>query len=159
MIVNHTSIGAGLTIPFQGVYNASKSAMSRFSDTLRLELQPFGIEVVELRTGGVKTNILNNVRTAQRPKLPESTIYEAAREGIERTLTGEWAERSMEMTPEEWAKQVVKELLKAKVKPVIWKGESVWSAWFASLMPLGWIDGVTKRLVGLDKVADVINSG
>ena len=158
MIVNHTSIGAGLTIPFQGVYNASKSAMSRFSDTLRLELQPFGIEVVELRTGGVKTNILNNVRTAQRPKLPEGTIYKAAREAIDRTLTGEWAEGSMEMTPEEWAKQVVKELLKAKVKPVIWKGESVWSAWFASLMPLGWIDGVTKRLVGKDKVASVIKS-
>jgi 1-acylglycerone phosphate reductase len=41
----------------QSVYNASKAAMSIFSDTLRIELQPFGVRVVNLRTGYVRSNL------------------------------------------------------------------------------------------------------
>ncbi|KAK1039546.1 NADPH-dependent 1-acyl dihydroxyacetone phosphate reductase, partial [Friedmanniomyces endolithicus] len=86
IVVNHTSVGAGLDISFQAVYNPSKAAM--FSEILRLELQPFGILVVELRTGGVKTNVVKNVRVRQ-PKLPEGSIYTPAKELIERALAGE----------------------------------------------------------------------
>ena len=56
MIVNQTSVGAVVTIPFQAVSNSSKAALAMLSDSLRLELQPFGIAVVDLRTGVVKTN-------------------------------------------------------------------------------------------------------
>ena len=50
MIVNQTSILAVTTMPFQAVYNASKAALAMLSDTLRLELQPFGIKVIDLKT-------------------------------------------------------------------------------------------------------------
>ena len=49
MIVNQTSIVSAISIPFQSAYNASKAAMAMFSDSQRLELQPFGITVVDLR--------------------------------------------------------------------------------------------------------------
>lgn len=32
------------------------------SDTLRLELEPFGIKVIDLRTAIVKTNLIKNLR-------------------------------------------------------------------------------------------------
>jgi NAD(P)-dependent dehydrogenase (short-subunit alcohol dehydrogenase family) len=44
-IVNITSVGAHIAIPFGSFINASKSAFASFSDTLRLESHPFGIQV------------------------------------------------------------------------------------------------------------------
>ncbi|KAL8910064.1 MAG: hypothetical protein Q9171_004618 [Xanthocarpia ochracea] len=44
MIVNQTSVGAVATVPFQANYNSSKAALAMLSDSLRLELQPFGIK-------------------------------------------------------------------------------------------------------------------
>ncbi|MGE5204274.1 MAG: SDR family NAD(P)-dependent oxidoreductase, partial [Chlamydiota bacterium] len=44
-IVNISSVGAHIAIPFGSLINATKSAFGMFSDTLRLELHPFGIRV------------------------------------------------------------------------------------------------------------------
>ena len=54
-IVNITSVGAHIAIPFGGLLNASKSAFSLLSDTLRLELHPFGIRVATVEPGAIKT--------------------------------------------------------------------------------------------------------
>ena len=54
-IVNISSIGAHLAIPFGGLLNASKSAFGLFSDTLRLELRPFGIRVSAVEPGAIRT--------------------------------------------------------------------------------------------------------
>ena len=60
MIVNQTSIGSVTAIPFQSAYDASKAAMAMFSNLQRLELHAFGITVVELKTGVVKSNLITN---------------------------------------------------------------------------------------------------
>lgn len=54
-IVNITSVGAHIAIPFGGLLNASKSAFSLLSDTLRMELHPFGIHVSTVEPGAIKT--------------------------------------------------------------------------------------------------------
>jgi NAD(P)-dependent dehydrogenase (short-subunit alcohol dehydrogenase family) len=54
-IVNITSIGAHIAIPFGSLINASKSAFSVLSDSLRLELHPFGIHVAAVEPGSIKT--------------------------------------------------------------------------------------------------------
>jgi NAD(P)-dependent dehydrogenase (short-subunit alcohol dehydrogenase family) len=54
-IVNITSIGAHIAIPFGSLINASKSAFAILSDTLRLELHPFGIHVIAVEPGAIKT--------------------------------------------------------------------------------------------------------
>ena len=56
MIVNQTSVLATTRGPFQSAYNASKAAMAMFTDALRLELEPFGVTVVDLKTGAVASN-------------------------------------------------------------------------------------------------------
>jgi len=84
MIVNQTSVGAITTLPFQAVYNASRAALAMLSDTLRLELQPFGIKVVDLKTGIVRTNILENLLELKQPALPKGSIYEPAKEVVEK---------------------------------------------------------------------------
>jgi 1-acylglycerone phosphate reductase len=42
-------------VPLQGIYNASKAAAASLTKTLRLELEPFGIKVVDMKTGAVKS--------------------------------------------------------------------------------------------------------
>jgi NAD(P)-dependent dehydrogenase (short-subunit alcohol dehydrogenase family) len=54
-IVNITSVGAHIAIPFGGLLTASKSAFSLLNDTLRLELHPFGIHVCSIEPGSIKT--------------------------------------------------------------------------------------------------------
>ena len=54
-IVNITSVGAHIAIPFGSLINASKSAFGILSDTLRLELHPFGIQVSVIEPGAIKT--------------------------------------------------------------------------------------------------------
>lgn len=54
-IVNITSVGAHIAIPFGGLLNASKSAFSLLSDTLRMELHPFGIHVCTVEPGAINT--------------------------------------------------------------------------------------------------------
>lgn len=56
-VVNIGSIGGRVAVPFIGAYNASKFAMEALTDTLRLELHPWGIEVSIIEPGSVATRI------------------------------------------------------------------------------------------------------
>ena len=54
-IVNISSIGGKMYEPFGGWYHATKFALEGLSDCLRLELAPFGINVVVVEPGAIKT--------------------------------------------------------------------------------------------------------
>jgi short-subunit dehydrogenase len=54
-IVNITSIGGKISSPMGAWYHASKFAVEALSDNMRMELKPFGIDVVVIEPGGVKT--------------------------------------------------------------------------------------------------------
>lgn len=47
---------------FGSVYNASKAALHQYSNTLRVEMAQFGVRVVTIVTGGVKSNIARTER-------------------------------------------------------------------------------------------------
>jgi NAD(P)-dependent dehydrogenase (short-subunit alcohol dehydrogenase family) len=54
-ILNITSVGVNLAIPFGGLLNSSKCAFGMLSDTLRLELRPFGVRVIAIEPGSIST--------------------------------------------------------------------------------------------------------
>lgn len=71
-IINISSI-AGVTPHVYGsVYNASKAALVHFMDTLRIELLPFDVKVINVISGEVGTNILRHDRGRS---LPADSIY------------------------------------------------------------------------------------
>ncbi|GAA3250452.1 oxidoreductase [Nonomuraea helvata] len=55
-IVNVSSIGGELAFPLGAWYYASKHALEAFSDTLRMETRQFGIDVVVIQPGIIKTD-------------------------------------------------------------------------------------------------------
>ena len=54
-IVNVTSIGGKMATPLGGWYHASKFAVEGLSDSLRMEVKQFGVDVIIIEPGGVKT--------------------------------------------------------------------------------------------------------
>ena len=56
-IINTSSVVSRVPFLFAANYNASKAAVTSYSDTLRLELAPLGIKVVTLFMGKVSTKI------------------------------------------------------------------------------------------------------
>ncbi|WP_088288140.1 oxidoreductase [Kineosporia sp. A_224] len=54
-IVNISSMGGRLVFPTGGWYHASKYAVEALSDALRLEVKPFGVDVVVVEPGLIRT--------------------------------------------------------------------------------------------------------
>ena len=59
-VVNISSMGGKLTFPGGGFYHASKHALEAMSDALRYELRPFGVDVVVIEPGLIKTEFAGN---------------------------------------------------------------------------------------------------
>ena len=58
-IINITSMGGRIYTPLGAWYHASKHALEGWSDCLRLELSPFGIDVVVVEPGIIRTDFGN----------------------------------------------------------------------------------------------------
>lgn len=56
-IINVSSVVGRVVFPGMGVYSATKFALEAISDALRMELAPFGVSVVLVEPGFVKTDI------------------------------------------------------------------------------------------------------
>jgi NAD(P)-dependent dehydrogenase (short-subunit alcohol dehydrogenase family) len=63
-IINISSIGAVIYEPFGAWYHATKWAVDGFSDSLRVELRPFGIDVVIVHPAGIVTEWNQIARTS-----------------------------------------------------------------------------------------------
>ena len=59
-IMNISSIGGVMGLPYQGFYSASKFAVEGLSEALRMELKPFNIKVIVIRPGDFRTAFTAN---------------------------------------------------------------------------------------------------
>jgi short-subunit dehydrogenase len=57
LIINVTSIGGYMGLPFRGMYSASKGALGIASEALRMEVKRFGVDVVTIAPGDYATDI------------------------------------------------------------------------------------------------------
>ncbi|KEF53661.1 uncharacterized protein A1O9_10061 [Exophiala aquamarina CBS 119918] len=151
VLVNHSSTACVAPIPMQGGYNASKAAVAMLSENLRLELDPFGIKVVDLRTGGVQSKFFDNTPQGRTAKLPENTPYELSREQIESIIHGNVGVAFMDT--DVWASSVVKDLNRSKPPVHIWRGSGATKGWISTMLPHGTFDGLLKKMGGLDVFA------
>lgn len=59
-IINVSSIGSEMGLPFRGFYSASKSALDKVTEAIRYEVCSWNIEVCSLHLGDIKTNIADH---------------------------------------------------------------------------------------------------
>jgi NAD(P)-dependent dehydrogenase (short-subunit alcohol dehydrogenase family) len=79
VICNVTSSSVLAPMPFYAAYRASKAAVGALGETLRTELAPFGIRVIEVMPGATATDMY---AASERP--PEAVDYEPYRSMGER---------------------------------------------------------------------------
>jgi NAD(P)-dependent dehydrogenase (short-subunit alcohol dehydrogenase family) len=90
-IINMSSISGKVAIPVMGPYAASKYALEAASDSMRLELYPFGIHVVLIEPGYIHTNMNRNARELSSAyakgaeRSPYKEIYQAFLDRWEKT--------------------------------------------------------------------------
>lgn len=72
-VLNVSSVGGRLTFPLAGAYNATKYAVESMSDALRMEVAQFGVDVVLIEPGYIKTGFTGTtVDLMQRYRDPSS---------------------------------------------------------------------------------------
>lgn len=59
-IINISSIGSEMGLPFRGFYSASKSALDKVTEAMRYEISPWNVNVCSLHLGDIKTKIAEN---------------------------------------------------------------------------------------------------
>lgn len=142
-------------VPFQSAYNASKAAIAIFSDSQRLELEPFGITVVGLKNGAVESDLIGNQKPATSVSLPTGSVYQPAREAVEAAMRNAKM-GDVEMEASEWARLLVRELSRGKPPMTVRKGAQARLGWVGTFLPHGWLDGMLKKLTGLDVVEQIV---
>jgi NAD(P)-dependent dehydrogenase (short-subunit alcohol dehydrogenase family) len=148
LVVNNTSVASVMGVPWQSPYSASKAAIASFTAVMRLELQPLGVRVVDLKTGSVKSNFFAGTVARYDAKLPPDSIYGAIRDKVESFMRGDMGVESMDA--DKWARAVVKDLSKSNPPAQVWRGGSANVMWLSTFLPVGALDGMLKKMGGLD---------
>jgi NAD(P)-dependent dehydrogenase (short-subunit alcohol dehydrogenase family) len=90
-IVNVSSVVGRVAFPGMGVYAATKFALEALSDALRMELAPFGVKVILIEPGFVKTDIgvASQRQAAEFPQAPDGyeEMIERVREFVGKQVT------------------------------------------------------------------------
>jgi NAD(P)-dependent dehydrogenase (short-subunit alcohol dehydrogenase family) len=77
-IVNISSMGANFTLPGFGAYHASKYAIEALSDALRFEVQGFGVQLVVIQPGLIRTDFARSANARMQPVAPPYDAFNAA---------------------------------------------------------------------------------
>ena len=138
-IVQIGSVTRAVPVVWQSAYNASKAALSQYTKTLRLvslaslllpglfraffdillqELEPFGIEVIEVVAAFVRSNILHHGLYS-----PDDSLYLPIKNTIER-IKYEGNENGMDTNA--FAASIVNKVTRRRPSLEIWEGTLAW---------------------------------
>ena len=84
-IVNLSSMGGRMTLPGGGIYHATKYAIEALSDALRFEVRGFGVDVIVIEPGAIKTEF-GPTAIARVDALGGSADYAAFREVLKQQI-------------------------------------------------------------------------
>ncbi|MFC4138068.1 MULTISPECIES: oxidoreductase [unclassified Microbacterium] len=84
-IINVSSMGGNFTTPLGAWYHASKYAVEAISDAMRMELAPFGIQVVVIQPGAIRTE-WGAIAAEKVLETSGDGVYRSQAEGVAKTL-------------------------------------------------------------------------
>jgi len=111
-IVNISSIAGRIGFPVSTAYISSKFAIEGLSESLRYELGPFGINVIIIEPGVIKTNFFDSMKTAK--KADQTDTY---RDITIKVISGVKMMAEMGTPPKEVASVIIKSLKEEKPLP------------------------------------------
>lgn len=146
-IVNISSVSGVLPTPFAGAYCSTKAAVTALSDSLRMELAPFGITVVTVQPGGIKSNLADNAdkeldRFQKTPYGPIQNFIVARANASQENAT----------PAEVFAKELVDKLKRKKTPKFIRIGKDSTLLPLIAKFPRAFVDALLSKKFGLDRL-------
>jgi NAD(P)-dependent dehydrogenase (short-subunit alcohol dehydrogenase family) len=89
VIVNVSSVGGRIGLPAVSAYHSTKFALEGLSESISYELESFGIRVVIIEPGVIRTNIMNSSVLAKKALDPKSP-YSSLMQKVEMVLNQCW---------------------------------------------------------------------
>ena len=131
-IINMSSIGGIMGLPFQGFYSASKFAIEGMSEALRYEVKQFNIKVVVLRPGDFYTSF-----TANRKKIVKASDDSAYAAQFTKSLACIERDESKGQKPIKLAKKILQIVGKKSPQSryIISSFEQKLAVWLKSILP------------------------
>ena len=149
-IINVGSISGIAATPYSGSYCASKAAIHLLSDALRMELAPFGIRVIQVQPGGVRSKFSDNASIDLEKFAEEGSLYRHATEGLHaRTKMSQ-----DKATPvEDFVKGLVDAITRDK-PPAVYRAAygSTLLPTLKAILPTAMLDKILSKKFGLQKL-------
>ena len=149
-IVNISSVSGRMAYPFLGLYAASKHALEAINDSLRRELMLYGIDVISIQPGTIRTNIWRKAEAVDLERLAQTDYYPIAKRMAAYSLSMGKNARS----PEVVAERVRYALEASHPRPHLALPDSAIGWWIMRALPVRWLDwGMAQRL-GIKRLGD-----
>ncbi|KAJ7167212.1 NAD-P-binding protein [Mycena crocata] len=151
-VVHIGSISGIMPVPFSAAYNTSKAALHSFCNTARVELAPFNVKVLNILSGGVKSNI------SRGGGIPDDSLYKGMEDLYQEKRIN--ASQRSAMPAAAYARIVVAESMKAKPRAWIWAGHNSFLVWFMdTFLARTAFDYLMNKTFGMDEFSARLVSG
>lgn len=149
LVVNISSISSVLITPFAGAYCASKASVHVLSRALRMELAPFGVEVMEVQPGAIASSFGNNATAAAEQVISVQSPWWPIRDGIRARANAS----QEDATPaSEFAAELLAGVSQTKRPQLLRIGNgSRKYTLMARWLPQRLLDGMLRKRFGLDR--------
>jgi short-subunit dehydrogenase len=147
LIVNMSSVSGICATPFAGAYCATKAAVALLSDSLRVELAPFGIAVVTVQPGAIKSNF--GAAAAKKIKLDDGSAYAPIAGDIRARA---YTSQENPTPAEEFSRSLVDKLSRKRIPRIIRLGRESTRLPLLKKLPVNVVDYIVTKTFGLDKL-------
>lgn len=152
-IVNVSSVGGRMTFPLGGAYHATKYAVEAMSDALRMELKQFGVDVVVIEPGYIRTGFTQTSLDHLAPYLKEGSPYANSfqlADGVEQKID------RFAATPRAVTKVIDRAIRSRRPRArYVAPWFNAFGPWMSRLLPTRLLDWVFRRAAGLKEPARV----
>ena len=148
LVVNIASVSGICATPFAGAYCATKAAVNLLSVSMRIELAPFGIAVVTVQPGAIKSKF--GEAASNSIKLREDSVYAPVAGYIqERAISSQ----KNPTKAEEFSRKLVDSLFLKTIPKVIRLGRQSTQLPLVAALPADQFDHLMSKTFGLKKLA------
>jgi short-subunit dehydrogenase len=152
-IVNIGSVSGILVTPFSGAYCATKAAVHALSDALRLELAPFGVKVITVQPGAIRSQFGATASQGLRERGATPSAYRAIADAIAARAGA--SQHGKSTSAKDFAREMVSAVLADKPAAVVRIGHGSGSMpALRRWLPLAALDRALRRRFKLDRPLD-----
>jgi NAD(P)-dependent dehydrogenase (short-subunit alcohol dehydrogenase family) len=148
-IVNVGSVVGVTPLPFSGAYSASKAALHYLSDTLRVEVAPFGIRVLLVQPGSIKSGFGDSASRGLERYHAEESLYRPVAAAIDARAQASQRDPS---PPKELARRVVEATLRDEPPTVLRWGKNSRLVTALRHLPTRRRDRYLSKRFGIDRL-------